>query len=1030
MPATAHAQPLRLRLFLEGIEVPVIAAQIQCAPNSPSVATIQIPALAEATRLLPRTTVHLFFLDLYSPPLSIQGDRRQSEKSTSPTAAEKAKKRVTEQGETADSAVDAYYADADNTRWKLLFGGEIIGFSWTKNASNRSIILQCEDWSNYWDYALQADNTDIFGPGLKAIFSGSSTNLFTDFLSDQGEILTNIVTSGRCNTFPKLRGLAAGVIRLMEAVGGSYYIFPDSPGVHGNAPKRYAGENIFFSYNELRLHLTQMVGTPSKDPTSEQIMRYQGYSGMFSRALGGQGGQVSIRAAMNAISQIIFYEMHPQPCPKYVAGSYGSVSGTSRVRLKDNQQYAQFAASSNALLRGLNAVTASIDSFGEGPSDATQVATAARELVNTLVLQLADIRRQVLLLRAQMRTVPEPAPSRMSSVGQTLGQALTVAQSIRGGTNPGGVVDQLGVLHARVSQAGVLLLDVINQDTYVGTGSDRSPAQLYQQVFRPDVWFAAPPRCNVFFPESYESLSYQRMFLQEPTRLMLKTNDEFFGEDELFDNFYFAPTAGNLKGERANFTSMLQSQLLLHERFTGILPVFEKMGEFNVFASQAEHRVALGSVSLAQRTANFLYFRHRFNARRMSLTGKFNPYVAVGCPGLVIDKYVSQETLALHNLLRSQQNISQIDADAVLGTNFLGNFAEVVHQVSAANRTGNTTIQMTFARQPEERIDFLGANPTDTGVRQRVAGASALRATVIAALSPPALFSLGPNNGQITNVVDVTPYNVGKSYPYYDNAISKSTTSAPPSVTVGQIIKAGTVGSSELTQALGGADVDVSFSAYTITEEIPRYRKENLLLPAEEYIRPGWYGDVWTNQKVGEIWNELFSTGAITDPTTVNDLGRDAGSQQLAQDSTATSASDHRGDATAVADLQAGCSIQQAVDFLLQTYSYIKHEGTDVDEFIGSYTWRPIATLVDIFGTSDLAYDTTGEKVLQGFEGFHSRAVGPYNDLFGLVDADIETVLNIKRGSTAAQNVDVRKERREQVERYVTALLFGNALLG
>ena len=27
---------------------------------------------------------------------------------------------------------------------------------------------------------------------------------------------------------------------------------------------------------------------------------------------------------------------------------------------------------------------------------------------------------------------------------------------------------------------------------------------------------------------------------------MLKTNEEFFGEDVLFDNFYFAPTAGTL----------------------------------------------------------------------------------------------------------------------------------------------------------------------------------------------------------------------------------------------------------------------------------------------------------------------------------------------------------------------------------------------------------------------------------------------------------------------------------------------------
>jgi hypothetical protein len=131
-----------------------------------------------------------------------------------------------------------------------------------------------------------------------------------------------------------------------------------------------------------------------------------------------------------------------------------------------------------------------------------------------------------------------------------------------------------------------------------------------------------------------------------------------------------------------------------------------------------------------------------------------------------------------------------------------------------------------------------------------------------------------------------------------------------------------------------------------------------------------------------------------------------------------------------VLSLQANASIQQAVEYLLLTYSYIKQSGADVDEFIGAYTWRPIATLVDMFGTSDLAYDANGENVVQGYEGFHSRAVGPYNNLFGLVTPDIETVLNIKRGSTAAHNIDIRKDRRDMVEAYVTALLYGNALLG
>ena len=58
---SASAKRLKLRLFLEGIEVPVIAARVESAPNSPGVCSIQVPPVAAGTELLPRTLVHLFF---------------------------------------------------------------------------------------------------------------------------------------------------------------------------------------------------------------------------------------------------------------------------------------------------------------------------------------------------------------------------------------------------------------------------------------------------------------------------------------------------------------------------------------------------------------------------------------------------------------------------------------------------------------------------------------------------------------------------------------------------------------------------------------------------------------------------------------------------------------------------------------------------------------------------------------------------------------------------------------------------------
>lgn len=1047
--------------------MPIISAQVTCVPNSPAVATIQIPPLSAATQFHPRTMVHLFFLDLYkgAPALNVvkpKGGDQRGERNPSLSDMSDNRKRTADDARDTENSLAAG-RDLDNNNWRLLFGGEVVGFAWTKNATQRSLVLQCEDWSNYWDYAFQADNTDIFGPGIKAVFSGASTNLFTDFLSTKGTAITGIVSSGRCNTFPALKGLAAGIIRLIEAIGGSYYVYPNQD--KNKTPKRYAGSNIFFSYNELRLHLTQLVGTVAEDPTGQRILSRQGYSGMFDRLLGGQGGQVSIRQAITALTKIMFYEMYPQACPLYKPGTYGEVSGTRRVKLKDHPVFGKFASVASSISANLGRAITDLETLSKADASAPNASQDLKAAATAEALWLSGAAKELRKARAQMQGVPENVTKAFTFAATAVGKATNAVSSLLAPPSAKGnaaatQAKKIAAAVTNLTNAIVALGTVSEAVALLGSANDRFPAQVYQQVFKPDTWFAAPIRCNVLFPENYDMLSYQRMFLREPTRFMLKTNDEFFGEDELFDHFYFAPKANSVHGSKLNMQSILKRDLLDHERFTGILPIFEKMGEFNVFASRAEakdNRPGIQKIGLAQRSANFLYFRHRFNARQMVVSGKFNPYVAVGFPGLIIDKYVDTETVARHNALRREVNaqnpdgsfkLPEVALSDILGTNFLGNFTQVMHQVSQDQPMGKTDITVTFPRQPEESVEFLGAIPEDLRVRRKLDGSDAVRSTDVASISPPAVFSLGPNSGRIIGVQDVTQvHDVSRGVPTWGNARSlpvfltgdRRESFSPPSVPIGVPVVLGTLGSSLLVQEFGDGNPNtiVVFRAYRLTEEIPRYKREDALLPAEEYIRPGWYGPLWTNSKIGDVYKELMGTGSITDPQVVNDFGRDSASlhndeaeKAAADQQNAADADDPRRDAPAVLDLREGSSIQQAVEFLHLTYSYIRRAGLDVDEFIGSYTWRPIVSMLDMFGTGDLAYSTDGEMVVSGFEGFHSRAIGPYENLFGLVSAELESVVGIKRGSTAASRLDTRLAKREQVEKYVAQLLFSNAVLG
>jgi len=1010
------AQQLKLRLFLEGVEVPVISASVQAAPNSPAVCSIQIPPLPEGTRFLPRTLVHLYFLDFYeaqSPLISKRGPSIGAKNQNNPTAYEQSLIAAKSNG--LDSEAD----DVTNHRYKLLFGGEVVGWQWTKNAVNRSLVLQCQDWSNYWDYAYQWNNTDLFGPGLKAMFSGGGTSLFTDFLEDEGQAIIKIIQQPS-SQYPKLKGLLGGLIHLLEAVGGSYY--------YG---KQFAGENLFFSLAELRLHITQMITAYEADPTASRLLNADGYDGLFGRTLGGLGQQVSIRQAINALTPIIFHETYPIPTPLYVPGTGGTVSGSVRKDIKGDPRFSGFAATSTAVVATLEDIKTSLSiPF----TNSVAMVDAQRALIKRFQNVEVSIKGRINQIRdKQIQPLKGFFSTALTVVAQAKAKALK--------WQPGSNAKTVNSITALLDDAIAKLKRVGEFQIVVSSTAQGIPARLNQQILRPDVWFSSPPRCNVLFPEHYNQLNYSRMFLAEPTRFLLKTNDEFFGEDELFDQFYFAPKSFTVVQDKRQLQAMLGNDILDHELFTGILPIFEKMGELNIFGARSGtlRTGKMPKIGLAQRTTNFLYFKHRFAARQMQVTARFNPYVVPGFPGLIIDKYIDAQSLIDRQNLINKFGKVNPDINQLLGTHFLGNFTEVSHTVD--QQQGTTQINVSYARQPDESVEFLGAITPDQTILKRF-DQDAFRSTDIAALNNPKVLSIGPNYGQIVKVTEVTDkYKAdssgqGQLLPLFEGPRREGTGEAKIKVPIGVVLPASGY-SADVVKLVGNRDTIVTFRAFRLEETVPRYRKEVVDLPAEEYIRPGWYGDCWHPSVIGKVYEQFFQIGSITDFQQVGDPGGAStgtplqeAEDVLAEAANGVSFDDPRTVAPALLTLDNNSSIQAAVGFIVQTYSYVRIANLDVDEFIRAYGWRPIASMVDMFGSSDLQLSADGHSVIQGIEGFHSRAFGPYADLFGLVTPDLDSIIGIKRGSTAAQKADVRKRRQDAVKEYMASLQFARAILG
>jgi hypothetical protein len=678
--------------------------------------------------------------------------------------------------------------------------------------------------------------------------------------------------------------------------------------------------------------------------------------------------------------------------------------------------------------------------LSEPPADITALLTTAQTLQQQLANSAKICSDTVVKIRKQSVL---PAAAFYSSALTQFQTAQSAAKKWQPGTTAGTsqAISMANLVTTMKSalQAADAQLQKAESFTEVGSSLPTAPARLNSQIFRPDVWFSAPPMCNVLFPDMYHTLTYQRMFMTEPTRLLLKTNDEFMGEDELFDKFYYAPKGYSVNTGGKQIMDMISGGIMDHELFKGILPVFEKMGELNIFGARSGTFTMGGApkTSLAQRTANFLYFKYYFASRQLTVQARFNPYLACGFPALIIDKYVNPDAINRRDQeILQNQGVVTDQINKLLGTHFLANLSEVSHSVSQTD--GSTSLNCGYARQPEEGIEFLGVQSSGQTVQQP-SPVPAQRTTVVAAYitSPPSVGGIGPNGGTIISVTNVTAAYTNQQVQLYRDPNATGSGADPGGAIVGILQPASKYGSS-IAAYVGDPDQVVEFGAFSIVESITQYTGQTVQLPMEEYIRPGWYGDCWHPLLIGRAYQQFFNCGAITDQQSVQ-LGSSTASiggsyadaqQALAKSAKAMSSDDPAANAPGLLALDKSASIQAAVDFLVKTYSYAKVSGMDVDSFISSYVWRPIATMVDMFGTSDLTLDSNGQNVVSGTEGFHSRAFGMYNSLFGLVSPTITNMLGITAGSTAAQNADTRGRKQQAVLAYVWAAQASRAAIG
>jgi len=1005
-----RAGPLGLRLFLEGVEIPVISAQVTMQPGAPAAAAIQIVPLDQALSFLPRTCVHLFFLE------------KITEEDT------ETQLKLQEEGR-----ADLNRLNAADVNYKLLFAGEVIGYNYSKSPSSRQLILQCMDLSSYWDTCYQwfADYS-AQGSGLTDTwhtFVGAGSGLFDNIARGGPTVISQLLnTSPASPEYANVQGLQAGMIHVLEAIGG---IRP-----RGKTFRGYSGTNDFFTIAELRYNLLGMLGAVEKDSTSKRIYAAKAFSHWLHNGMTSLGNLVSFRDIVRHIGRWIFHDIYPVTTPYFKRGgkrmtytatasaytdSAGGIAARTHFRLAVE------------LLNEAIRVVGTVETLQQ-----TNTTIAMPYYMGKVVESLKEV--DIGLGSAEV----EIRGGKTDDVRKVGTMIKEVRKDAKDATLTAESLKAVGIAFTQFAKSQVealgrkLITMVVKVKAIIDSPKTRGKkkvasitgAFMYTQLLLPETYFVSPPRCNVIFPDQYSEFQYNRNFMREVTRLKCMAGLGLIAGRrgaQLLGSNYFAPSIKGTGGKTLYATLSRGAKILLpHEIHSGIIPKMEWLTDAHKWGSKSgtarresnDDFYKAGKVGYVQRLAHFQFFQHRWMSRSMALSGKFNPYLVIGFPAVIIDRP------ALPPKIDDQGNfVVGLDFEN-LPTQYIGKVMALTHNISQTG--GTTSASFTHCRthrgRDDEFLDVLmrrvqtfssvftdkkGGTDAYSYLNGAIDILKEAKTQLSAAMGPTGLFNrivLADQNlsGWVDGPVNALK-EAGRWISSASDLVQKGNTDDAKK-TVAELKSLSAYAydvANEVMRLKVQAALPIKPMVTKIDEIIrdvgavqktttTRHKKSEHLvkMSIEDAIMPGWYSEVWQKENISEdVYTPLLGAASITD-------GEAIGGNLLTSESFDEEPSEEKkfgGVGSSTIPVSSGGkidkyeiptdSIERAIDGLTVLYGLLKAQDQDVHQFIEDYTRRPIASLIDVMGSSNFVFGADGapENKKTMIEGFHSRAFGDYN---------------------------------------------------
>lgn len=306
------ASELGLRVYLEGIQIPVVSATITFQDGEPATAQINTLPSAGFQKITPRSMIHIFYL------------LEATKKDSSDFFVHK------------DPKIPVTNEESFGREYKLLFSGEYVGYNYTKSTQGRALMLNCIDATNYFAAIKQgASNYSTGGfeqveqaflgaqrdKNAKTFYGKDLTENFTTWLGGTKHYEYKSDTPTKFDPNPSTN-TAANTDQ--DNSFGSWKKTQDTnviTGIHRAIQTSFCNNNIFYAQQLVRHRLNDKIVGLRGDITGDKLFDINVFKKWVKQKVGGGKGQYkSLSEVLQQVMSIMLFNITTIPSPKMLRG--------------------------------------------------------------------------------------------------------------------------------------------------------------------------------------------------------------------------------------------------------------------------------------------------------------------------------------------------------------------------------------------------------------------------------------------------------------------------------------------------------------------------------------------------------------------------------------------------------------------------------------------------------------------------------------------------------------------------------------